>query len=302
MARRKKAEAKPGRGRGGTELVLITGMSGSGKASVLKAFEDLGYYCVDNLPVGLISRFVEMARASTEIQHTALVVDVREGQNLGRLPGLLKSIKKALNTTVIFLESSDEALLRRFSETRRPHPLGRGLSVRAGIRAERRRLSSIRALADMVVDTSRFNVHELRAYVTEKFQRESADRTIHVSCVSFGYRHGVPQDADLVFDVRFLPNPHFVASLRPKTGRDPEVVAYLKRSPITAEFVERTRDLLRFLIPHYVSEGKRYLTIGVGCTGGRHRSVAIAEALRRALGRIAHVRIRVQHRDVEREG
>ena len=299
MARRKKAEAKPGGSRGGTELVLITGMSGSGKASVLKAFEDLGYYCVDNLPVGLISRFVEMARASTEIQHTALVVDVREGQNLGRLPSLLKSVKKTLNTTVIFLEASEESLLRRFSETRRPHPLGRGLSVRAGIRAERRRLSSIRALADMVVDTSRFNVHELRGYVTEKFQRESADRNIHVSCVSFGYRHGVPQDADLVFDVRFLPNPHFVPKLRNLTGRHPKVARYVRSFPQTREFIHRIAELLVYLMPHYIREGKSYLTIAFGCTGGQHRSVMIAEDVRKKLSG-AGSQAKVAHRDIPR--
>lgn len=297
MARRKKAEAKRGRSGTGTELVLITGMSGSGKASVLKAFEDLDYYCVDNLPVGLIPRFAEMARASTEIQRTALVVDVREGQNFARLPGLLKSVKKTLNTTVIFLEASDEALLRRFSETRRPHPLGRAQPLKAGLRAERRRLRPIRALADMVVDTSRFNVHELRAYVTGKFQRESADRHIRVTCVSFGYRHGVPQDADLLFDVRFLPNPHFVPQLRNLTGRHPRVVKYVRSFPQTREFIHRISELLVYLMPHYIREGKSYLTIAFGCTGGQHRSVMIAEDVRKKLAGAGH-QAKVVHRDM----
>jgi len=297
MARRKKAEAKRGRSGAGTELVLITGMSGSGKASVLKAFEDLDYYCVDNLPVGLIPRFAEMARASTEIQRTALVVDVREGQNFARLPGLLKSVKKTLSTTVIFLEASDEALLRRFSETRRPHPLGRAQPLRAGLRAERRRLRPIRALADMVVDTSRFNVHELRAYVTGKFQRESADRHLRVTCVSFGYRHGVPQDADLLFDVRFLPNPHFVPQLRNLTGRHPRVVKYVRSFPQTREFIHRISELLVYLMPHYIREGKSYLTIAFGCTGGQHRSVMIAEDVRKKLAGAGH-QAKVVHRDM----
>lgn len=299
MARRKKAEPKRARSGAGTELVLITGMSGSGKASVLKAFEDLDYYCVDNLPVGLIPRFAEMARASTDIQRTALVVDVREGQNFSRLPSLLKSVKKTLNTTVIFLEASDEALLRRFSETRRPHPLGRALPLKEGIRAERRRLRPIRALADMVVDTSRFNVHELRAYVTEKFQRESADKHIRISCVSFGYRHGVPQDADLVFDVRFLPNPHFVPKLRNYTGRHPKVAQYVRSFPQTREFIHRISELLVYLMPHYIREGKSYLTIGFGCTGGQHRSVMIAEDVRRSLAKAGY-EAKVIHRDLPR--
>lgn len=299
MARRKKAEPKRARSGAGTELVLITGMSGSGKASVLKAFEDLDYYCVDNLPVGLIPRFAEMARASTDIQRTALVVDVREGQNFSRLPGLLKSVKKTLNTTVIFLEASDEALLRRFSETRRPHPLGRALPLKEGIRAERRRLRPIRTLADMVVDTSRFNVHELRAYVTEKFQRESADKHIRISCVSFGYRHGVPQDADLVFDVRFLPNPHFVPKLRNYTGRHPKVAQYVRSFPQTREFIHRISELLVYLMPHYIREGKSYLTIGFGCTGGQHRSVMIAEDVRRSLAKAGY-EAKVIHRDLPR--
>ncbi len=299
MARRKKAEPKRARSGAGTELVLITGMSGSGKASVLKAFEDLDYYCVDNLPVGLIPRFAEMARASTNIQRTALVVDVREGQNFSRLPGLLKSVKKTLNTTVVFLEASDEALLRRFSETRRPHPLGRALPLKAGIRAERRRLRPIRALADMVVDTSRFNVHELRAYVTGKFQRESADKHIRISCVSFGYRHGVPQDADLVFDVRFLPNPHFVPKLRAHTGRHPKVAQYVRSFPQTREFIHRISELLVYLMPHYIREGKSYLNIAFGCTGGQHRSVMIAEDVRKKLAAAGH-EAKVIHRDLPR--
>jgi UPF0042 nucleotide-binding protein len=274
-------------------------MSGSGKASVLKAFEDLDYYCVDNLPVGLIPRFAEMARSSAEIQRTALVVDVREGQNFSRLPGLLKSVKKTLHTTVIFLEASDEALLRRFSETRRPHPLGRALPLKQGIRAERRRLRPIRALADMVVDTSRFNVHELRAYVTEKFQRESADKHIRISCVSFGYRHGVPQDADLVFDVRFLPNPHFVPQLRNLTGRHPKVAQYVRSFPQTREFIHRISELLVYLMPHYIREGKSYLTIAFGCTGGQHRSVMIAEDVRKKLAGAGH-QVKVVHRDMPR--
>ncbi|MFZ0538399.1 MAG: RNase adapter RapZ, partial [Candidatus Sulfotelmatobacter sp.] len=204
---KKKKQAIARESKHAPELVIITGMSGSGKASVLKAFEDLGYYCVDNLPVELIPRFAEMALQSTEIRRTALVVDVREGSKLDQLPGILKAVRRTIPTKVAFLEASDAALLRRFSETRRPHPLGIDAPVNTSIKAERRHLASIRALADIVIDTSKFNVHELRAHITERFREQASGKSILVSCVSFGFRHGVPEEADLVFDVRFLPNP-----------------------------------------------------------------------------------------------
>ncbi|HZU41737.1 MAG TPA: RNase adapter RapZ [Terriglobales bacterium] len=279
-----------------TELVIITGMSGSGKASVLKAFEDLGYYCVDNLPVDLIPRFAELAQHSGEIERTALVLDVREGGQLERLPAMLKSVKKMLPTTVIYLEASDQALIRRFSETRRPHPLGTDSTVKAAVGAERRRLRPIRAIADLVIDTSKFNVHELRSYVTERFQQKSPEKGILVSCVSFGYRHGVPEDADLVFDVRFLPNPHFVPEFRALTGRDSRVVRYILSFPQTQEFISRISELLVYLLPHYVREGKSYLTISFGCTGGQHRSVMIAEDVGKRL-RKAGYKVKILHRD-----
>ncbi len=209
-------------------------MSGSGKASVLKAFEDLGYYCVDNLPVELIPQFAELAMQSREIRRTALVVDVREGSKLEKLPGILKSVRRMIPTKVVFLEASDAVLLRRFSETRRPHPLGTDSPVKSALKAERRHLGAIRRLADFVIDTSKFNVHELRAHINERFQEQSPEKGILVSCVSFGFRHGVPEDADLVFDVRFLPNPHFVPEFRPLTGRDPRVAKYIRSFPADA--------------------------------------------------------------------
>jgi len=278
------------------ELVVITGMSGSGKASVLKAFEDLGYYCVDNLPVELIPRFAELAMQSGEIRRTALVVDVREGSQLDELPGILKSVRRMIPTKVIFLEASDAVLLRRFSETRRPHPLGTGAPVKAALKAERKHLGSIRALADFVIDTSKFNVHELRAHITERFRKQASGKDILVSCVSFGFRHGLPEDADLVFDVRFLPNPHFVPEFRPLTGRDPRVAKYIRSFPQTREFVQRISDLLVYLLPHYIREGKSYLTIGFGCTGGQHRSVMIAEDVKKRLHQAGY-RVKVVHRD-----
>jgi UPF0042 nucleotide-binding protein len=283
--------------RDGAELVIITGMSGSGKASALKAFEDLGYYCVDNLPVELIPRFAELALQSGEIPRTALVVDVREGTQLEKLPAILKSVKRLIPARVIYLEASDAVLLRRFSETRRPHPLGTDTPVRASLKAERRRLKAIRAIADLVIDTSKFNVHELRAHLTDRFKHHpGGHQSILVSCVSFGYKHGVPDDADLVFDVRFLPNPHFVPEFRPLSGRHPRVAKYIRSFPQTKEFINRISELLVYLLPHYVREGKSYLTISFGCTGGQHRSVMIAEDVGKRLRKSGY-KVKVVHRD-----
>ena len=282
-----------------TQLVIITGMSGSGKASVLKAFEDLEFYCVDNLPIDLIPSFGDLIKHSTQIDKAALVVDIREGDQLKRVPAIIKALKKQLATTVLFLEASDEVLLRRFSETRRPHPLGKDATVKAALSEERKHLRPIRALADIVIDSSNFNVHELRAFVTEKFTAGATDKNILISVVSFGYKAGVPNEADLVFDVRFLPNPHFIPEFRPYTGRHPQVAKYIRSFPQTQEFIDRISELLIYLIPHYVREGKSYLTIGFGCTGGQHRSVFIAEEVKKRLGKGGY-KVKVIHRDSPR--
>lgn len=296
---RKLANKTPHDGHRQGELVIITGMSGSGKASVLKAFEDLGYYCVDNLPVGLIPRFAELVGQSSEIERTALVVDVREGRQLEELPAIMKSVRRIISTKVIFLEASDAVLVRRYSETRRPHPLGANTTVKVSLAAERKHLRQIRDLSDLVIDTSKFNVHELRAHITELFHKKENGRNILVSCVSFGFKHGVPDDADLVFDVRFLPNPHFVPEFRPLTGRHPKVAKYIRSFPQTAEFIQRISELLVYLLPHYIHEGKSYLTIAFGCTGGQHRSVMIAEDVAKRLKKAGY-RIKVVHRDSPR--
>ncbi len=281
------------------ELVILTGLSGSGKASALKAFEDLGFYSVDNLPLELIPRFADLVAKSAEITHAALVVDVREGSRLERFPSILTKVRKVLPTRVVFLEASDEALVRRFSETRRPHPLGRGETVTASIRAERRRLDPVRNVADILLDTSRFNVHELRAHINAQFTRGVGknDRNLTISVTSFGFKNGVPSDADLVFDVRFLPNPHFVPEFRALTGKHPKVAKYVRQFPQTREFLDKVTDMLTFLLPHYIHEGKSYLTIGIGCTGGQHRSVMIAEELKKRLG-AAGYRAKSSHRDM----
>ena len=266
------------------ELVILTGMSGSGKLSALKAFEDLGFYSVDNLPLELIPRFADLVAKSAEITHAALVVDVREGIRLDRFPTILSKVRKVLPTRVVFLEASEEAIVRRFSETRRPHPLGQaakgqGEPVIASIRAERKRLDPVRNVADILLDTTRFNVHELRAHINAQFSRTGgkADRNLTISVTSFGFKNGVPSDADLVFDVRFLPNPHFVPEFRKLTGKHPKVAKYVRQFPQTREFLDKATEMLTFLLPHYIHEGKSYLTIGIGCTGGQHRSVMIAE-------------------------
>ena len=284
------------KGRDLHELVIISGISGAGKASALKTFEDLGYYCVDNLPVGLVSNFAELVLDSLEIQRAALVIDIREGARLDKLPEILNSLRRTLKTTVIFLEADTDVLVRRYSETRRPHPLGRNTSVKTSLTAERQRVQPLRELADVVVDTTKFNVHELRASLIERFQGGNRDNNILISCVSFGYREGVPDDADLVFDVRFLPNPHFIPKFRPLTGRHPELAKYIRSFPQTREFIQRISELLIYLIPHYIREGKSYLTIAFGCTGGKHRSVMIAEDVKKRLAKAGY-NVKVRHRD-----
>lgn len=291
------AESEEARPLRETDLVILTGMSGSGKGSVLKAFEDLGYYCVDNLPVDLIPKFADLCRNSPEMHRAALVVDIREGTALQRFPTIYRRFRSKTRALLVFLEASDDALARRFSETRRPHPLLKGRSLREGIEAERKLLLPIREMADLVLDTSRFNVHDLRRHVTERFSGTRSERSLVVSCTSFGYRHGVPSESDLVFDVRFLPNPNYVPRFQPLTGRHAAVAEYIRSFPQTQEFMRRIADLLAYLIPHYVREGKSYLTISFGCTGGRHRSVCIAESIAKDLAdRGFHTK--VTHRDM----
>jgi RNase adapter protein RapZ len=281
------------------QLVILTGLSGSGKSTVLKAFEDMGFYCVDNLPVELIPIFAELhAAGEGDFVRAALLVDAREGQQLERLPGLLKHLRKDHPITLVFIEASDESLLRRYSETRRPHPLGQEHSVRESLRHERKLMVPIRKLADVVIDSTKFNVHELRHFVTERF-KTTDKRPMLVSLVSFGYKFGVPTDADLVFDVRFLPNPHFVPRLRRYTGRDPAVRRYIRSFPQTGEFLRRIQGLLIYLIPHYIEEGKSYLTIAFGCTGGKHRSVMLAESVAKSLEKQGHS-TKVMHRDIDK--
>ena len=283
----------------GRQLVILTGLSGSGKSTVLKAFEDMGYYCVDNLPVELMPIFAELhAGGEGDLQRAALLVDAREGLQLEKLPGLLKHLRRDHPIILVYIEAQEDALLRRYSETRRPHPLGKDFSVRESLHHEEALMEPIRKLADVVIDTTQFNVHELRHFVNERFKDESK-RPLLVSLVSFGYKFGVPTDADLMFDVRFLPNPHFVPKLQRYTGKDPKVRGYIQSFPQTGEFLKRMQALLTYLIPHYIEEGKSYLTIAFGCTGGKHRSVMMAEWMKRAMDKKGFA-TRVLHRDIDK--
>jgi UPF0042 nucleotide-binding protein len=294
-----RGKAKQTTGADSPELVVLTGFSGSGKGTALRAFEDLGYYSVDNLPVGLIPKFAELVHSSHDVRHAALVVDVREGGELGKLPALLKSLRHTIPVRLVFLETDDRTLMRRYSETRRPHPLGTELSVSESIQSERERLQPIREAADLVIDTSGLNVHELREIIGEKFSGERDESNLRVEVTSFGYRHGIPMDSDLVFDVRFLPNPHYMPEFRNKTGRHAGVAGYIRSFPQTTEFVNRISDLLIYLIPHYVQEGKSYLTISFGCTGGHHRSVMIASEIARRLAKAGY-KVKETHRDIRK--
>jgi UPF0042 nucleotide-binding protein len=298
--RRGAAHAGKGKPSGGHPFIILTGLSGSGKSQAIRALEDLGYFCVDNLPTTLIPTLAKLSlRGGGDIEKVAIVVDVREGGFLSSFPKIFRRLRKVprLDPVLIFLEANTAALVRRFSETRRPHPLALDRSVHEGIKDERARLNAIRDMADEIIDTSDMTVHELRQFFM-RLSRGRARADLVVTLLSFGYKHGLPLDADLVFDVRCLPNPHFVPALRRRTGRDRAVAAFMERDRSTREFMDRMEQYLRYLVPRYVAEGKSYLTIGVGCTGGRHRSVMIAERLRRALAEVDGARVRVRHRDI----
>jgi UPF0042 nucleotide-binding protein len=280
-------------------LLVITGLSGSGKTHVSRALEDAGWFCVDNLPSALVPAFADLVRRSPELVRAALVVDVRERGFLEAFPAVYRGLKArgGLAPSLLFLEADERTLLRRFSETRRPHPLAAEEPAIEGIRAERAALAHLRKAADVILDTSRYTVHELRDYVHERYDLRAAGKRMTVSVLSFGFKHGVPLEADLVFDARFLPNPNFVPRLRRLSGADPAVAAYLKRQPETEAFLRRLLALVRFVLPRHEREGRSYLTIAVGCTGGRHRSVMLANAVG-AWVRKRGYPVRVYHRDL----
>jgi UPF0042 nucleotide-binding protein len=288
--------------RGGPEVVILTGVSGSGKSTALRALEDAGFYCVDNLPILFLEKLLELSgHTAGEVSRIALVVDAREGRFLADAPHVIQEIRQqGADVEVLFLDASDESLVRRYSETRRRHPLaGESGTVPDGIAAERQALAALKAIADEVIDTTTLNVHELKRLVTRRFATSEGAR-LGVTVVSFGFRFGLPTHADLVLDVRFLPNPYFIPELKPHPGTDPRVARFVLGQPDAKAFLERISDLLGFLLPRYRAEGKSYLTIAIGCTGGKHRSVALAGALAERLEGGGQP-VRLWHRDVEKE-
>jgi UPF0042 nucleotide-binding protein len=278
---------------------VITGLSGSGKTHVSRALEDVGWFCVDNLPSAMVPAFADLIERSHELRRSALVVDVRERGFPQAFPAVYRALRSdPLQASLLFLEADDRTLVRRFSETRRPHPLAAGDSIIEGIRAEREALRPIRKLADLILDTSRFTVHQLRDYVRERYDVRAEGGGMVVSIVSFGFKYGVPPEADMVFDARFLPNPNFVPRLKRLTGADRRVVDYLEERPETAIFLRRLTSLVTFVLPRHEKEGRTYVTIAVGCTGGRHRSVMLANALGKTVQKKGYP-TRVYHRDVK---
>lgn len=281
------------------KIIIITGLSGSGKSYAIKSLEDMGFFCVDNLPSALVPKFIELCSQSDKgVTRIALGIDVREKDFLGSFGNLIDDLKSTNDLEVLFLEASDEVLARRFSESRRPHPVAKGKPLPESIRLERQMMAEVRRRADRIIDTSALTIHQLRDELSRKY-RDNGSRKLTLTVTSFGFKYGVPYDADLVFDVRFLPNPNFVPLLKDMTGRQKPVQEFVKKKGLSSAFLRKVSGLLDFLLPLYMNEGKNYLTIAIGCTGGRHRSVAIAEFLRERM-KDRKMEITVRHRDIDR--
>lgn len=301
---RPRVKRKAGKKKSVGRFLVVTGMSGAGKSHAIRALEDLGYYCIDNLPTPLIPVMADLSQnEEADTQKIAVVADVRERSFIREFPPMWRRLKASaeLDPMLVFLEASDAALLRRYSETRRPHPLAPDRPLAEALEQERQMLRKIRQMADQIVDTSDLTVHELRHFFLGMARDRHQRQRMVLTFESFGFKHGVPLDADLVFDCRFLPNPHFVSGLRSKTGRDRPVINYIQRYPETQEFKQRVESFLRYVVPHFVEEGKAYLTVAIGCTGGKHRSVYLAEWLKKELGDVKNVTTRVRHRDLGRD-
>lgn len=284
-------------------FVIVTGMSGAGKITTLKILEDSGYYCVDNLPIELIGTFADLIFAQTsEKNRVAIGVDIRSGQNLEKIGEILTSMKdKGQEAEILFLDCGKDTLIKRFKETRRSHPMSENKSVAHGIKVEQEKLQFLREQADYIIDTSNLLVRDLRVELEKIFVQSKGYKNLFVSILSFGFKHGIPTDCDLVFDVRFLPNPYYEPELKHKTGMEKEVQDFVLESEITQEFLKKLIDMMKFLIPNYIAEGKNQLVIGIGCTGGHHRSVTVARELYGALNvEDAQYGIKVSHRDINR--
>ncbi len=285
------------------KFVILTGMSGAGKSTALKMMEDIGYFCVDNLPIALIEKFAELADLQdAELQKVAVGVDIRSGQTLGELQDVLDRLQqRGMKFDILYLDSQDDVLVKRYKETRRSHPLAGNERVDRGIQEERQRMEFLRKQASYIVDTSNMLTRELKAELEKIFVRNQDYKNLFITIVSFGFKYGIPTDCDLVFDVRFLPNPYYVEGLRSKTGNDREIQEYVMQFPEAWEFMRRLEDMVKFLIPNYIVEGKTQLVIGIGCTGGKHRSVTLANALFERLADREGYGIKIEHRDIQKD-
>lgn len=285
------------------QVVILTGMSGAGKSTALKMLEDMGYFCMDNLPVPLIEKFMELADAEDgPFQKVAISIDIRSGKALGELETVLQRLQqKNQAPKILFLDASDAVLVKRYKETRRSHPLAGNNRIDQGIAQEREKIRFLREQADFIIDTSQLLTRELKAELDSIFRKGMIYHNLYVTVLSFGFKYGIPADSDLVFDVRFLPNPYYDEALRPKTGNDPEIQQFVMSKPQAEEFLDKLEDMLRFLIPNYVDEGKNQLVISIGCTGGKHRSVTLANALYQRLKKNSTYGLKVEHRDREKD-
>lgn len=284
------------------QFLIITGLSGAGKSTAMKVFEDLGFFCVDNLPPALVPKFAELCLSSDgRVRRAALAIDVRGGEFFDDLFASLDHLEETgVESQILFLDASDEALVRRFEETRRKHPLAQAGGILEGIRAERERLQAVKERSDKIIDTTSLSVHDLRQEILDTFVRGGREGTLTVGVVSFGYKYGIPLDADLMFDCRFLPNPHYVEALRPLPGDSSEVRRFVLSQPSTQEFMRRLTEMMDFLLPQYLDEGKSHLTVAIGCTGGKHRSVVLADELGKYLEQ-RRFKVNLRHRDVRKE-
>lgn len=284
-------------------FVIVTGMSGAGKSTALKMLEDVGYFCVDNLPFPLITKLSELtSMPSTEINKIAVGVDIRSGNSFSEFENILDELIQAgFQFEILFLDSKDDVLIKRYKETRRNHPLAKEGRLDEGIQKERRKLEDLRKRADYILDTSNMLTRELKTELNKIFVENKEFKNIYVTVCSFGFKYGIPSDADLVFDVRFLPNPYYIEHLRYQTGNDTEIREFVMANESAKEFLQKLKDMVRFLIPNYISEGKHQLVIAIGCTGGKHRSVTLANELYESLGQDENLGIKIEHRDIEKD-
>ena len=285
------------------EYVIVTGMSGAGKSTALKIMEDIGYFCVDNFPIPLLEKFAEFAASGeTQLKRIAFGMDIRNGEALQQLSGIIQNLRARGNhVQILFMDASDEVLVKRYKETRRAHPLAGTDRVEKGIELERKQVKFLKEMADYIIDTSQLLTRELNAAIGDIFLGHQEYENIYLTILSFGFKYGIPSDADLVFDVRFLPNPYYLEELRPKTGNDPEIQQFVMKSPEAGEFLDKLEDMVRFLIPNYIKEGKNRLVIAIGCTGGKHRSVTLTNALYERLKKNQKYGLRVEHRDIDKD-